>query len=325
MTANKLNNQAQMLMLLNQVTNLENQLGQMRSNPQNQATGMDSNNLLTIMGQLKALQGNVSTPNSGRRGKEFSKNQFANKGRKPFPSNDLNLAGLLASMSGNTIMDRTPCVWVTGIPEEYQDADLLSNIFGNFGNVRRIKFTENKPDGALIEMDDPRSAWKCCACMNKQKLVGQEISVAPTKLDGAWIKKDDSKSKDFRQAKETWRYARESRFLKVCMARLKKITPKIIVSNLPEGKSSDLQKFIIEAGYTVKSIEEGNPRSEDGKKAKTGYTMAVVELASVEEAIDTVGKLHNSWPKKFGTKKNDRFGNARGLVFSFAGPKKEKK
>jgi len=238
------------------------------------------------------------------------------------PNLGMNLAGLLASVNGDNMLDRTPCIWVTGLPEEYQNADILCNIFGNFGNVRKIKFTEKKPDGALIEMDDPRSAWKCCACMNKQKLNGQPITVNPTKIERAFVGKDDEKSKDIRQAKENWRFRKDSKFMKIVMKRLRKLSPMILVSNLPDGKLDDLNKYIIEAGYTVKSIEEGSRRT--GDKPSTGYTMARVELASIEEAISAVGKLHNTWPNNFGAKKSDQFGNARGLVFSFTSPKQEK-
>jgi len=62
-------------------------------------------------------------------------------------------------------------------------------------------------------------------------------------------------------------------------------------------------------------------RPVDESKPKSGYTIVVVELASVDEAIDAVASLHNSWPKKFGTMKKDRFDNSRGLVFSLAGVK----
>jgi len=306
-------------MLLSQVTNLENQLRQ-RSMPQNQTMGVDSNNLLSLMGQLTSLQGKLPT----------TKQRNAPNGKQvpvtPLPNLGMNLAGLLTSMSGKTdIMDCGRCVWVTGLPEDYQDADKLCNIFGNFGNVQRIKFTEKKPDGALIEMDDPRAAWKCSACMHTKKINGQEIKVTWIKEKGNFgkIKKEDTKSKDVRQAKENWRYSKDGKFRKICMSRLRKLSPLVLVSNLPEGKSDQLKRYIIEAGYTVKSIE-GSKRPDEKEKTNSGYTMALVELASIEEAIGAVANLHNTWPKKFGTKKSDPHGNARGLVFSFAGTKPEK-
>ena len=54
---------------------------------------------------------------------------------------------------------------------------------------------------------------------------------------------------------------------------------------------------------------EGNRRPIDQSKAKSDYTIVLAELASVDEAIDAVANLHNSWPKKFGTMKKDRFEN----------------
>merc|ERR1712079_967580 len=129
--------------------------------------------------------------------------------------------------------------------------------------------------------------------------------------------KNDDKSKDVRQAKENWRFTgnKDSKFRKICMARLRQLSSSVIVSNLPEGKSDQLKKFIIESGYTVKSME-GSQRPIDESKPKSDYTMVLVE-----EAIDAVANLHNSWPKKFGTMKKDRFENSRGLIFSLAGVK----
>merc|ERR1712112_129716 len=69
---------------------------------------------------------------------------------------------------------------------------------------------------------------------------------------------------------------------------------------------------------------QGSQRPVDDSKPKSDYTMAVIELASVDEAIDAVANLHNSWPKKFGAMKKDRFDHERGLIFSLAGVKQPK-
>jgi len=312
------NNQAQMLMLLNQVTKLENQL-KMSNMAQNQPQpmGMDSSNILAMMNLMKATQGSKPTIKKDFGGKAST---------KPSMNKNSNLANLLTILAGGEVQaERGRCVWVTGLPEEYQDADKLINIFGNFGNVRKVVFSVKKPDGALIELDDSRGCIKAVFNMNGKKLDGQAIKVSFTKIDQAGMK-DDAKSKDVRKAKENWRFTgnKEAKFRRICMSRLRGgLSSSVIVSNVPEGKSDLLKKHIIESGYTVKSIE-GSKRPEDKDKPSTGYSMALVELASVEEAIAAVANLHNSWPKKFGTMKNDRFGHARGLVFSLAGVKKEK-
>jgi len=281
---------------------------------QTQPMGMNSNNLMGMMNLLKASK----TP----RGSMQSK---GGKGPvKPSLNRNASLANLLKSLTGE-VQERGRCVWVTGIPENYQDADKLLNIFGNFGNVRKIVFSEKKSDGALIELDDSRGAVKAVANMSGKKLDGQAIKVSFTKIDNAGIKKDDTKSKDVRQAKENWRFSgnKDSKFRRICMSRLYNLTSSIIVSNIPDGKTEMVKKHIIEAGYTVKSME-GSKRPEDKEKPSTGYTMAKVELASVEEAIAAVANLHNSWPKKLGTMKKDKFEHTRGLNFSLAGVKREK-
>merc|ERR1719449_348334 len=148
-----------------------------------------------------------------------------------------NIANLLTALAGGEVQaERGRCVWVTGIPESYQDADKLSNLFGNFGNVRKVVFTEKKPDGALIELDDSRGCIKAVANMRGQKLDGQPIKVSFTKIDQAGMKSED-KSKDVRQAKENWRFSgnKDSKFRKICMARLRQLSNSVLVSNLPEG------------------------------------------------------------------------------------------
>ena len=79
---------------------------------------------------------------------------------------------------------------------------------------------------------------------------------------------------------------------------------------------------MIESGYTVKSIEEGEPRKKEEKKSTSGV-LAVVELATAEEAISAVGKLHNTMPSSIGEK--TAYGKRiRGLVFSFTTKKDSK-
>jgi len=320
-------NQAQLLMLLNQVNNLESQMKTAQSqtlgiNPapmaSNPMMGINTN-LLAMLSQMKS-----KGPKPLKVEKSGTKQQNR-KGNNPMSGN-ANISNLLAALTGASTgqEERGRCIWVTGLPESYQDANKLINVFGNFGNVRKVVFTDKKPDGALIELDDVRGSVKAVANMRGQKLDGQPIKVTFTKIDQAGMK-NDSKSKDVRQAKENWRFSgnKDSKFRRICLSRLRNLSNSVSVSNLPEGKSDQLKKFIIESGYTVKSME-GSKRPIDESKPKSDYTMVLVELASVEEAIDAVANLHNSWPKKFGTMKKDRYENSRGLVFSLVGVKQTK-
>jgi hypothetical protein len=293
-------NQSQALAMLNQVTQLENQLKMnAMSGLQQPQTGADPMAALKMMTQLQALQGG--------------------KGRNAAPAKKGNvgvgLNDLMASLTGNQGKDESPCIWVAGLPEEYQDSQKLLNIFGNFGNVRRIVYSDKKPDGVLIQMDNARSAIKACIVTRNQTIGGKPFKVIQSKIERASIGKEDKKSMDVTKVKENWRFAKDSKFMKICMARLTKLSPKIVVSNVPTGKEDLLKKHIIEAGYTVKSME-GSHREDT---SKSGFTVQVIELASTEEAIGAIANLHNSWPKKMGTKNKDRFERERGLIFSFAG------
>merc|ERR1719189_1799235 len=240
----------------------------------------------------------------------------AAKPSKSTPGVGLN--DLIASLTGSRGREAGRCVWVAGLPEEYQDSQKLLNIFGCFGNVRRIVFTDKKPDGALIEMDDARAAMKARFVSRNQTIGGKQFKVVqldPSKFKGAFIGKEETKSMDVTKAKENWRYAKDSKFRKICTARLRQLSPKIIVSNIPEGKEDMVKRLIIESGYTVKDMQGSNKAD----APKTGFTMQVIELASTEEAIGAVANLHNTWPKKMGSKNKDHFERERGLVFSFAG------
>jgi hypothetical protein len=288
-------NQAQMLMLMNQFS-------QMNAMKQPQLS-VDPMAALKMMSQLQGLQGvkggrNAAKPSKGNTG--------------------VGLNDLIASLTGNQGREAGRCVWVAGLPEEFQDSQKLLNIFGCFGNVRRIVFTDKKPDGALIEMDDARAAMKARFVTRNQTIGGKQFKVIqldPSKFKGAFIGKGDNKSMDVTKAKENWRYAKDSKFRKICMARLRQLSPKIIVSNIPEGKEDMVKKHIIESGYTVKDMQGSNKAD----APKTGFTMQLIELTSTEEAIGAVANLHNSWPKKMGVKNKDKFERERGLVFSFAG------
>merc|ERR1719479_794455 len=241
-------------------------------------------------------------------------------------SGGMDLSGMLASqLMGMNAEKPSTLVWVTGISKECADPDFLCNIFGNYGNVRRIKFSKKKPDGALIEMQDPRHVAKVCRFLNDVKLGGERISVRRTKLTKVIISGDDETSKDYSKAiKEHWRYTKDSKFTKIIMKRLSHPTPLVMVSNVPAGKVSAVKNYIIESGYTVKGIEEGEPRKDEDKKPVSDNTFVIVELASTEEALSAVGKLHNTMPSSIGEKKTFQGRFNRGLVFTFAVKKEPK-
>jgi len=246
-----------------------------------------------------------------------------NSNTNPAASVGLNLPGLLASMTKGTAKqkEQIKCIWVKGIAEDYQDADKLINVFGIFGNIQKIKFFDNKPDVALIEMSDAKGAEKAVAIMNGKKINGSLLQVSLAKSNDVKINSDDNKSKDSAKIKETWRYFTNKSRARRGVLRLKDLSNKIVVGYVPEGKFDQLKKHIVQSGFTVKSFEgEERPKVED--KPSTGFARAFVEFATFDEAIGAIANLHNTWPNKFGNKKTDKEGRSYGLSFSFAWPAK---
>ena len=94
-------------------------------------------------------------------------------------ANQARLLNLTGNASGQE--ERGRCIWVTSLPESYQDADRLMNVFGNFGNVRKVVFTEKKHVGALIELDNATGRINAVTNMRGQKLYAQPTKIRFTK------------------------------------------------------------------------------------------------------------------------------------------------
>jgi RNA recognition motif-containing protein len=221
------------------------------------------------------------------------------------------------------------CIWVTGLPEEFVDADLLCNIFGNYGNVKKINFSKKKAGGALIEMNEPKKSDNCVRYLNNIRINGQNISVSRSKIQKIEHVANDGKSKDFSRERanrfnKDRNTKRDSRFTKILMRRLSTPTPIVLVSNMPEGKGSELKGYLVKSGFTVKDIEAGKSRkareAEEGKnepkledKETSKTDMAFVEFASTEDAVKAVAKLHRTKPARMG----DWSKLTRGINLSF--------
>jgi len=311
------NNQAQMLLLMSQVKNLESRISQL-SQLDNSVDG--SQNLINQL-QLKLLQNNIantkpawSKPQSSVPDRRKAGNIKNKVPVKPM-SNGLDLSGILSAglqaLTGPTD-ERGRCVWVTKLPEEFRDADFLCNVFGCYGNVQRIKFSDKKPDGALIELGDVRCATKAARCLNNFNLGEEKIVVRAVRVGRIKGTFDGVKSKDYSKAR-IGRYPKEGRFTAICMKRASRPTAIVLVSKIPKGKLPELKKYITKSGFAVKGVEETKVHEDrKGKKPGQDYcTPVMIELASPEEALKAIGKLHNTMPSNIG----EMNGN-RGLVFS---------
>jgi len=324
--------QAQVVqLLLNQVKTLQDQVTQLNSKPQSPEVPvpsmpnpgqMDLNTMMNANpGQMDLktmmnarLQGLQGIPGYGA--SDFSGAQ----GMGGFGASDF--SGL--QRMGDAVGATSPSVWVSNIPEDFRNTKAIGNIFGNFGNVMRVKFSRKKPDGALVQMQEPSHAAKCCQFLNGVKIPGGKITVRASKIEQVIINphEDADQAKDFSGGYEHRYRDLNSKFAQTCLQRMGRPTCVLMVASVPEDKMSELKAYIIESGYTVENLEEGRKKgTSDEKKGTSDETkgepnkkrthFAFVELSSTEEAVSAVARLHNTMPKSIGE------GRFRRLVFSF--------
>jgi hypothetical protein len=65
--------------------------------------------------------------------------------------------------------DNGVCILVSQIPDEMANPDSISNLFGHYGDVMKVKVLHNKKDCALIQMSKPHQAALCRQFLDQQK------------------------------------------------------------------------------------------------------------------------------------------------------------
>ena len=90
------------------------------------------------------------------------------------------------------------------------------------------------------------------------------------------------------------------------MERANQPTSIILVSKLPKGKLAQLKKYIKTSGFTIKDTQEVKMREGEEKQSSVYDPSIMIELESPEEAVNAVGKLHNTMPANIGEKKGSR-------------------
>lgn len=215
-------------------------------------------------------------------------------------------------MNGLSDMEKKPgnCLLVSKLPEDVAQPDVLFNIFGNYGDVERVKVLYHKTDTAIIQMRSPSQAMFCCRFLNQIKLQGKRIIVRQAGIPSVNLAQDenDEKTKDY--SRERTHRFRNPVFAEKLLKKMGSPTSILHVSNLPVGKLDELKEYFLESGFTVKDIRACGKDEDVPNKMR----MALVEFSSEEESIMAVGKLHNTMPRNISEVKP----NGRGLCLSFS-------
>jgi len=207
--------------------------------------------------------------------------------------------------------DNGVCILVSQIPDEMANPDSISNLFGHYGDVMKVKVLHNKKDCALIQMSKPHQAALCRQFLDQQKIDNNTLCVSFSRIQGIRMPteidiENDKNTKDFTNIKGVHRFRNHNVAAKLSK-NLCHPTAMLHVANMPdEFKAIDLQKYLIEEGLTVKDCQDCG---------KEGSGMALVQMATEQEAIKALAKFHNVTPEGIKTK------NDAGLCFSFSGRK----
>ncbi|XP_035390024.1 polypyrimidine tract-binding protein 2b isoform X1 [Electrophorus electricus] len=159
----------------------------------------------------------------------------------------------------------------------------LFTLFGVYGDVQRVKILYNKKDSALIQMADGNQAQLAMSHLNGQKMYGKIIRVTLSKHHTVQLPRegldDQGLTKDFTNSPL-------HRFKKPGSKNFQNIFPPsatLHLSNIPEDVTEDdLRLLFSNSGGTVKAFKFFQDRK-----------MALLQMSTVEEAIQALIDLHN--------------------------------
>uniref|UniRef100_A0A668ANG8 Polypyrimidine tract binding protein 2b n=1 Tax=Myripristis murdjan TaxID=586833 RepID=A0A668ANG8_9TELE len=152
-----------------------------------------------------------------------------------------------------------------------------------YGDVQRVKILYNKKDSALIQLSDGNQAQLAMSHLNGQKVFGKVMRVTLSKHQTVALPRegldDQLLTKDFSGSPL-------HRFKKPGSKNFQNIFPPsatLHLSNIPEGVTEeDLRLLFSNNGGTVKAF-----------KFFQDHKMALIQMSSVEEAIQGLIDLHN--------------------------------
>uniref|UniRef100_A0A6Q2XA46 RRM domain-containing protein n=1 Tax=Esox lucius TaxID=8010 RepID=A0A6Q2XA46_ESOLU len=159
----------------------------------------------------------------------------------------------------------------------------LFTLFGVYGDAQRVKILYNKKDSALIQMSDGNQAQLAMSHLNGQKMYGKIIRVTLSKHQTVQLPRegldDQGLTKDFTNSPL-------HRFKKPGSKNFQNIFPPsatLHLSNVPDDVTEeDLRLLFSNAGGTVKAF-----------KFFQDHKMALLQMSTVEEAIQALMDLHN--------------------------------
>ncbi|XP_069623949.1 polypyrimidine tract-binding protein 1 [Ranitomeya imitator] len=173
---------------------------------------------------------------------------------------------------------------VSNLSPERVTPQCLFILFGVYGDVHRVKILFNKKENALVQMADGNQAQLAMSHLNGQRLHGKPLRITLSKHQSVQLPKegqeDQGLTKDYTNSPL-------HRFKKPGSKNFQNIFPPsatLHLSNIPPSISEeDIKGLFSNDGCTVKGF----------KFFQKDRKMALIQMGSVEEAIESVIELHN--------------------------------
>ncbi|XP_065114588.1 polypyrimidine tract-binding protein 2 isoform X2 [Paramisgurnus dabryanus] len=199
----------------------------------------------------------------------------------------LSAAAAAAAASGRVALSghsgASGVLLVSNLNEEMVTTHSLFTLFGVYGDVQRVKILFNKKDSALIQMADINQAQLAMSHLNGQKMYSKIIRVTMSKHQTVQLPRDglddQGLTKDFTNSPL-------HRFKKPGSKNFQNIFPPsatLHLSNIPQDiTEEDLRVLFSNSGGTVKAF-----------KFFQDHKMALIQMTTIEEAIQCLIDLHN--------------------------------
>ncbi|KFP84163.1 Polypyrimidine tract-binding protein 1, partial [Acanthisitta chloris] len=173
---------------------------------------------------------------------------------------------------------------VSNLSPEVTTPQCLFILFGVYGDVQRVKILFKKKENALVQMTDGNQAQLAMSHLNGQKLHGKPIRITLSKHQTVQLPRDGQEdnglTKDFGNSPL-------HRFKKPGSKNFQNIFPPsatLHLSNIPPSiTEEDLKMLFSSNGGMVKGF----------KFFQKDRKMALIQMSSVEEAIQSLIELHN--------------------------------
>uniref|UniRef100_A0A673IYM7 Polypyrimidine tract-binding protein 1 n=1 Tax=Sinocyclocheilus rhinocerous TaxID=307959 RepID=A0A673IYM7_9TELE len=194
-------------------------------------------------------------------------------------------AAAAASRLGFPVLPGTHCVMlVSNLNPEVSSSQSLIDLESVYGDVLRVKIMFNKKENALIQMSDGTQAQLAMSHLNGQKLYGRPLRITLSKHTTVQMPRegheDQGLTKDYSSSPL-------HRFKKPGSKNYSNIFPPsstLHLSNIPPSVvEDDLKMLFASNGALVKNF----------KFFQKDRKMALIQMGSVEEAIESLIQFHN--------------------------------